>query len=69
MLRVFLGASVALLLAGCATQFGTRMVPPAHHAIQQAPVIVQPSSPAPVPPETFKQRWLHKFFVKRATEK
>ena len=64
-MKISLAVLLALSLAGCATQFGTRMTPPAHHKQEAAPVVV----PTPVPPDTFKQRWLHKFFVKRATEK
>jgi hypothetical protein len=48
------------------------MTHPAHHQVQRTSPVVGPAAPIPPIPvakETFKQRWLHKFFIKRAIEK
>ena len=83
MSRAFLSVSVvALLLGGCAhvpQVEHTTVVP--HHRITKtppavvvtkpaivAPVVVAPVAPAKPAKLTFKERWLSKFFRKRAVQ-
>lgn len=78
MKRLFIVLGAMLLLSGCATQFGTRIVHPFHHkAVVSAPVpaivappvvapVVAPAPVAPVKKATFKQRFLSKIIRKRA---
>ena len=70
---------VAFLLAGCAhapdqwNKLGA-VAPPVHHVNRAkkahkivTPAPVAPPVAAPVAPETFKHRWLKKFFRERAS--
>ena len=71
MKKLSLTILLACSLGGCATQFGTRTIPFIHHKpqVHAAPVAAPVAVPALAAPETFRKRWLRKFFVKRATEK
>lgn len=77
MLRLFCAVSLAVLLSGCATQFGTRIAHPFHHkAVVSAPApavvvpvvapVVAPAPVAPVKKLTLRQRILSKIIRKRA---
>lgn len=74
MTKISIMVLLVFSLGGCATQFGTRTIPAVHHSVAppvvRHPIAVIPApAPAPAAPETFRKRWLHKFFIKRATEK
>lgn len=71
MSRVFLSASVAALLLGGCVHDLPKTAAPKHHYVAKAtpkPAVTTPAV-APTPKQTFKQRWLRKFFRDRAVAK
>lgn len=69
MLRALSSVSLAaVLLAGCVHDL-PKTAAPKHHYVAKAapkPAVV---SPVATPKQTFKQRWLRKFFRERAVAK
>ncbi len=66
MLRVFLSASVALMLAGCASAPKASITHPVASIAHKVPAFKKAAKPVETPvaaekPKTFKERWFDRF--------